>query len=132
MQAIHPNDGEGDLCAQDQLLEGAATEAQPLLHLVWTSHLTHFSCHLPLISRHRPLLGAACVAVFQCIASHIHYELVAMQEIHPNDGEGDICAQERPLKGAAAKAQSPLFFSPALGPETVGADEAGLLGQGAY
>ncbi len=69
MQAIHPNDGEGDVCAQDQLLEGAATEAQSLLHLVWTSHQL---------------------------------------------------------------ASNSLQLSSTLGPETFGADEAGLLGPGAY
>jgi hypothetical protein len=54
---------------------------------------------------------------------------VALQEIHPKDGEEDVCVQEWLLEGAAAEVQSPPFFSPAPGHETVGADEAGLLAQ---
>ena len=40
-------------------------------------------------------------AVYQRFAGHMHQELVAAQEVHPQDGKGDLCPEERPLESVA-------------------------------
>jgi len=58
-----------------------------------------------------PVAGGA---VHERVGGDVHQELVGVQEVHPEDGEGDVCLQEGPLERAAAEAQPPFLLPPAL------------------
>ncbi len=87
-------------------------------------------------NRGRVAAGPPCQAepvagggVHQRLTRHVHQELVGAEEVHPQDGEGDICTEEGPLKGAAAEAQLPPFLPPSPYVGAIGAGEAWLRGR---